>query len=89
MEISGARVSSVANIRDHLALFCKLAFCNAVGVTLQMSVVKDQFPIDAQLVDGRAAAFALEEFDDLAIGGGHDWSSRGRGNIDSVMHTAF
>src|SRR5438093_29001 len=89
MKISRAGVPGVADISNDLALPYKLTFHHAVGIALQMSVIKDELLAGAELIDGCSAAFALEEFYDLAIGSGHHRSPDGGGNINSVVHAPF
>ena len=66
-------------------LFHKLPDREAVGVALQVSVVKNELSVAAELIDSCAAAFALKGFYDLAVGRSQDWSSGRRGNIDGIM----
>jgi|GEM_PF-6575073 len=79
MKISRAGVSRVADVSDDLALLHKFARRETIGVTLQVSIIENDFRVGAQLINRRAAAFALEEFYDFAIGCGEDWSSGRRG----------
>jgi len=89
VKISSACVTSVADITDDFSLFHKLTGHQAIGVALQMGVIKYELLISTELIDGRPAALALEEFYDFAIGSSHDRSSRRGRNIDSVMGTPF
>src|SRR6266508_197356 len=89
MTISSARVTGVADIGDNFPLLYKLAGHEAIGVALQMGVIEDQFFVWAELVDCGAAAFTLEEFNNLAIRSSHDWRSRWGRNIDSVVNATF
>ena len=89
VKISGPGVASVANIGNHFPLLYKLTGHQAVGVALQVGVVKHQLMVATELIDSCPTAFALEEFYDLAIGRGHDRSARRGRNIDSVMHAPF
>lgn len=87
--VSGARVSSVAYIRNHFSLPDILAGSNFIRITLKMGVVEDKFFVGAELVDSYAAAFALEESDDFAFGDGQHWRSGRRDNINRVMRPPF
>lgn len=87
--VSGAGVAGVADIGNDFSLLRKLTGSKAFGVALQMSVIKHESPIGAELVDRCATAFALEEFDDLAVGSGHNRRSRRRRNVDRVVDAAL
>ena len=89
MIVSGAGVTRIADIGDNFSLMHKLALTEAIGITLEVSVVIHEFLVRVELIDGGPAAFALEESNNLAIGSGDDRGSRGGGDIDGVMHTSF
>jgi len=89
VKISGARVTGVSYITDDFPLPYKLARHKAIGITLQMAVIEDQFLVRAQLINCCSAAFALKEFNNLAIGSSYDWRSRRGRNIDSIVHATF
>ncbi len=85
VEISGAGISGVADVRDDLALAHRLSHHQCIGIALEVRVVEHELLVGAELIDRGAAAFALEEFDDFAVGGRDDSSACGRGNIDRVV----
>ncbi len=89
MKISHAGISSVTHVTDDLALANKFSRRQAVGISLEMSVIENEFLVGAELIDRYAAALAREESDDLAVGGSHDRrAGRGR-NIDRVVDASF
>lgn len=89
VKISRAGVAGVADERDRLALPNKLSHSQSFSITLEMSVIEHELFVGAELVNRRAAAFALEEFDDLAVGCGHDRGAGWSGNVDGVMNSSF
>src|SRR5258705_6671438 len=89
MEISNTGVTSVADISDNFPLLHKLTSREAIGIPLQMGVIKHQLLVGAELIDCCPAALALEEFDNLAVGSSDDRSSCWGRNIDGVMDAAF
>ena len=89
MIVSSAGITSIADISNDFSLSNKFADHNSVSVALQMGIVKHQLLVRAELIDCGSAAFALEKFYDLAVGSGHDWSSRGSEDIDCVVDTSF
>ncbi len=62
MKVSGAGISTIANVRDRFALLREMAFGQTVRISIQVCVVIDKLTISAQLINGRATAFALKEF---------------------------
>src|SRR5687768_18263215 len=78
MIIAGARVSRVADITDNFTLPRVLADCQAIGIALKMSVIKDEFLVRAELIDGRSTAFALKEPHNFTVARRHNRSSRDR-----------
>ncbi len=89
LKISSAGVAGVADIRDNFPLLYKLTSHLAIGVALQVSVIKHELLIVAELIDCCPAALTLEKFYDLAVGSSHDrGSSRGR-DIDGVVDASF
>src|SRR6185369_4676612 len=54
-----------------------------------MSVIEDELLVRGELIDRRAALFALEEFQDLAVGSSEDGRFGGSRYIDGVMLSAF
>ena len=89
MVITGACIPGVADVGDHLSLMHDVSFSQALGVVREVRVVEDQFLIGAELIDGRAAAFALKELLNLAVSGGKDGSFSSGGDVDRVVNTAF
>ena len=89
MVVTGACIAGVADIRDYLTLPHDVSFSQAVGVVREVRVVEDQFLIGAELIDRRAAAFALKELLNLAVSGGKDGSFSSSGDVDRVVNTAF
>lgn len=89
MVVAGACISGVAHVSDHLSLVYKVAFSETSGVVREVRVVKDQFLIGTELIDRRAAAFALKEPLNLAVTSGKDGSFSGCGNIDGIVYAAF
>ena len=87
--IAGASIPCVTNVGNCLTLARKLPWGKVIRVALKMSVVKDQLLVSAELVDGCAATLALEESNNLAVGRGEDWGSKGGRDIYSVMHAPF
>lgn len=87
--IASAGVSSIANIGDDLPLMQKHPGRGAVGVPLQMGVVVDQPLIHTVLIDGYAAALALEELRDFAVSRSNYRRSRRCWNINRVVYTTF
>lgn len=89
MVVAGACVSGVADVRDYLALMHDVSFSEAIGVVREVGVVKDQFLVGAELIDRRAAAFALKEFLNLAVSSGKHGSFGGGGYVDRIVNAAF
>src|SRR5215211_2258974 len=89
MVVAGARISGVADVCDDLSLPHEISFGETIGVMCEVSVVKDQILVRVKLIDRDAAAFALEELDDLAICGSNYGSFGGCGDIDRVVYAAF
>ena len=89
MKISRAGVAGVADIADDLSLTKRLSGYQSIGIALQMGVIKYELLIGAELIDCRTTAFALEEFEDLAIGSCHHRRARRRGDIHCIVHPSF
>jgi hypothetical protein len=87
--IAGTSIPCITNVGNGLTLARKLPRVKLIRVALKVSVVKDQLLVSAELVDGCAPTLALEESNNLAVGRGEDWSSRGGRNIYGVMHAPF
>src|SRR5258706_10639228 len=66
-----------------------MSFRQALGISIQVSVVKYESAVSAQLINGRAATLAVKEFHDGSVRGGDNRSSERRWNIDRVMNPAF
>ena len=67
--IAGACVAGVADISDDIALSHVIAHAEAVGVVVDMRVIKDHLLIVAQLVNYLAAESVAPDPDDLAVAG--------------------
>ena len=65
-------VAAVADVAEEFAAPGEAVFGDAVGVAFEMRVIIDGAVVRAELIEGDAAAFAVEEFDHLAVGGGDD-----------------
>src|ERR1043165_5226927 len=89
MVITGACIAGVADVSNHLALLHEIAFRESLGVVREMRVIVDELLVRGELIDRGAAAFALKEFDDLAVGSGDDGSFRRSDYIDGVVRSAF
>ena len=89
MVVAGTRVSGVADVSNHLSLPHEIAFGETIGVMRKVRVVIDELLVRAELIDGRAAAIAMKEFQNLPICCGKHGSFSGRGNIDRVVHASF
>lgn len=89
VEISSACVAGVADIRDNFPLLRKLTDQESIGVALQVSVVKHELLIVAELIDCCPSALALEKLYDLAIGSSHDRGSSRSRDIDGVVDASF
>ena len=87
--VSRACVSRVADITNNLTLPRKLSHYQAICVTLEMSVVKDEFLIRAQLIDCRATALALKKSDNLSIARRQHRSSSWGHDIDGIVYASF
>lgn len=87
--VTGVGVSSVTYICDYLALPDKFVRHNSIGITLQVSIVKNQLLVGAELVDRGAAAFTLEQLGDLSIRGCQHRCARWRRNIYRVVSATF
>src|ERR1041384_4741430 len=70
--VACAGVARVADVSNGFAALDSFIFCETGGVRLQMRVVIDQLVVGAALVDRRAAARALKEFNYRTFGGGDD-----------------
>src|SRR5438270_8940991 len=86
VRVAGPGVSCVADVGDGLAATRDVSFRQPVGVMVEVRVVEDEaFVRRGELVDGRAALRALEEFDDATVGGGEDGrAARGR-DVNGVV----
>ena len=89
VKISGACIAGIADIADNFPLLYKFASGKTIGIPLQMGVIVDEFLVWTELINCGSAAFALEEFNNLAIGSSYDWSSRRGRNIDSIVNPTF
>ena len=89
MVVTGTCISGVADVGDHLSLVDDVSFSEAIGVVREVCVVKDQLLIGAELIDRRAAAFALKEFLNLAVSSGKHGSFSSGGNVDRIVNAAF
>jgi len=89
MVVTGACISGVADIGDYLSLMHDVSFSEAIGVVREVCVVEDQFLIGAELIDGRAAAFALKKLLNLAISSSQDGGFSSSGNVDRIVDAAF
>jgi len=89
MVITGACISGVADVRDHLSLSNVVSFGETSGVVREVCVIKDHFLIGAELVNRRAAAFTLEEFLNFAICCRKDGSFSSSGNVDRIVNAAL
>ena len=67
MIIAAACVAGVADISDDVALSHLIAHAEAVGVVIEMRVIKDQLLIVAQLINYLAAESVATDPDDLAV----------------------
>src|SRR5215213_2583151 len=89
MIVAGACIAGVADVGDHLALLHNVAFGEVLGVAREVGVVEDEVMVCTELIDGRAAAVAVEELENFTIcGSEYGCFSRG-GNVDSVVYAAF
>ncbi len=89
MIIPCSGVSGIAHIGDSFALLSEVSFRQAVGISIQVRIVKYESAVSAQLINGRAATIAVKEFHDSTVRGGDNGSSERRWNIDRVMHPVF
>src|SRR6185503_9348866 len=89
MIISGAGIAGVADVGDHLALLYGIAFSETVGVAREVCVIENEIPVCVELINRRAAALAVKEFENLAVCGGEYGCFSGCHYIDRVVHTAF
>ncbi len=89
MVITGAGVSGVSDVGNHVSLSHCVAFGQTICVMREVGVIKNEFLIGAELIDRSAAAFALEELQNFAVSGGENGRFRGRGDVDRIVRTAF
>ena len=87
MIIAGACVAGVADISDDIALSHEIAHAQAVGVVVEMRVIKDQLLIVTQLINYLAAERVATDPDDLAVGGGQHRSSARNHDVYCAMNT--
>src|SRR6266404_1008829 len=60
MVVSRTGVSGIANIGDGFPLFGEMPFGQTIGISIEVRVIIDELAVHAQLINGRAAARALE-----------------------------
>ena len=89
MIIPCSGVSGIADIGEGLTLPGKVSFRQALGILIQVRIVKDESAVSAQLVNGRAATVAVKEFNDGSVRRSDNRSSKRRWNIDRIMNPAF
>lgn len=89
MIVTGAGISGVTDVGDYLSLPHDVSFSEAIGVVREVGVVKDQFLVGAELINGCAAAFALKELLNLAVSSSQDGSFSSSGNVNRVVNAAF
>ena len=89
MVVSGTRVTSIADVADGCSFPNGHSDDDLVGTSLQVRIVEDKLPIGSRLVDRYAAALAIEELYDLAIGCSDNWRSGGSRNIDRIVLAVF
>src|SRR5882762_8906235 len=87
--VSRAGVPRVTDVTDDLTLSGKLSRCQAIRITLKMSVIKDQFLVRAELIDCRSTAVALKQSQNFSVARRHHRSSRWSHDIDGVVCTSF
>src|SRR5205085_9118719 len=90
VRVAGACIPRVADVADGLAAAREVSFRQAVGVAVEVRVVEHEVLVrGGELVDGRAALRAPEEFDDATVRGGDDGrAARGRdvyGVVDAPL----
>src|SRR5947207_684283 len=66
-----------------------MTFGQAFRISIEVRVVVDKLAISAQLINGYATAFALEEFYDGSVRRGNYGSSPGSRYINRVMNASF
>ena len=89
MIVTGACVSGIADVGNYLSLMHDVAFSEAIGVVREVGIVKDQFLVGAELIDRRAAAFALKELLNFAVSSSQDGSFSSSGNVNRIVNAAF
>jgi hypothetical protein len=89
MVIACTCVTRITNIGNYLTLARKFPWEKALRIALEMSVVKDQLLVRAELVDGCPTSLTLEKPNNLTVGRGEDRGSKGGWNIYSVVHASF
>src|SRR5437667_12827387 len=67
MIIPCSGVSGIADIGEGLTLPGKVSFRQALGILIQVRIVKDESAVSAQLVNGRAATVAVKKFNDGSV----------------------
>ena len=87
--VSRPGVSRVAHERDGFALFREVTRCQTFGIPIQMRVVVNEFAVCAQLVNGRATAFALKKFQNGSVSDGEHRGPLRRGNINRIVNAPF
>lgn len=88
MVIAGACVAGVAHITDDVALSHVITHAEAVGVAIEVRVIKDQLLIVAQLINYLAAEPVATDPDDLAVGGGQHRSPARDDNVYRAVNAA-
>lgn len=86
MIISRPGIARVADVTDGVAAMREDAFRDAVGVMIEMRVIKNGAIVRAELIKRDAAAFALKKSDDAPIGGGNDGRIVRRHDVNRIMH---
>jgi len=89
MKIPGSGIPGISDKTYRGALSHGHADRYFLGSFLEVSVIEHELFIGRQLVNCDAAAIAVKELDDLAIGGRDDGRSGRCGNIDRVVYTSF
>lgn len=86
MIVAGRCIAGVADVGDCLALSGKMSFAQAFGIAVEMRVIVHTTFVRTELVEGDAAAVALEEFNYLPIGDGDDGRAARGDDVYRIMH---
>ena len=89
MKVAGTCITGVADVGDNLALLDCAAFDETVGIAREVSVVKDELPVSAELIDRGPTALAVEEFENLAVGRGQYGCFGGGHYVYRVVNAPF